>query len=169
MGGVQAMISVQGSCGSPLLGDTVTLWQMGFRTSRRPCQTVLGPYHRLRDFHPAYQPSFPPLSFIWSQTHTEIWRFLSLSQMPPYLLPQAFNPILAFAFWKTENNTKWESKKRKDSGKSFLAASLFILIGNFPVDMGGGPFFHLRMFIYCFLCMMKIDLNFKDKRWGLGS
>ena len=46
----------------------------GFRTPWRPCQTLLRPCCTLRDLHPTYLPSFLPLYFTWSQTHTEIWQ-----------------------------------------------------------------------------------------------
>ena len=52
-------------------------WQT-IRTLWRPCQTFLGPHWSQRDFLSpslsSFLPSFLPLSFSWSQPHTEAWQ-----------------------------------------------------------------------------------------------
>ena len=88
--------------------------------------------------------------------------------LPPYVLPRAFNPAMAFNCWRTEKNTKWESEKGKIQESHFQLLHFFILTGNFPVDTEEKYFLPLKNFICCFPNTIKIDLNFQDKQWGSG-
>lgn len=106
--------------------------------------------------------SFLPLSFTWSQTHTEAWQLCQ-----PCL--HTFSHGHLILSWHLivggPRITQSEKVKKERYRKVIFSRFIFfILTGNFPGDSEENIFFHLRTLYTASLILSKLTSTFKTMR-----